>query len=133
MNNELKRYYFTEIEWIKTSHNFGIVTGNITFIDSFSRENYEKMFRNKYFILCDEDYITNLQEENKKLKDDKDSWHRVAQRNYNELLDRIDKAIEYINNRFIYEKDTGAYYLTHTFDGSNVFDLYNILQGENNE
>ena len=43
---------------------------------------------------------------------------------------RCEKATEYINERFTYEKDTGAYYLTHTFDGSNVFELLNILKGE---
>ena len=46
------------------------------------------------------------------------------------LLQKIDKATEYINDRFTYDKDTGGYHLTHTFDGDNVFELLNILQGE---
>ena len=46
---------------------------------------------------------------------------------------RTDIAIEYINKRFTYEEDTGTYYLTHTFDVSNIFELLKILKGEKNE
>ena len=50
-----------------------------------------------------------------------------------DLQQRIDKAIEYINDRFTYEKDTGAYYITHTFDGTNIFELWEILQGDDSD
>ena len=89
------------------------------------------------------DYITNLE---KKLdKQSKNSYEcgykagliqaeidntmGVIEEN-SKLKSRIEKAVEYINQRFNYEKDTGAYHLTHTFDSSNVFKLWEILNGD---
>ena len=51
-----------------------------------------------------------------------------------QLENIIKEAIEYIDERFTYDEETGEYYLTHTFDRDNVFDLLNILnKGDNKE
>lgn len=46
-----------------------------------------------------------------------------------ELVNDINKAIEYIEDRFVIDKQTGGYHLTHTFDSSNLCELYDILKG----
>lgn len=48
------------------------------------------------------------------------------------LEDRIYKAIEYIEDRFTLDEETGGYHLTHTFDSSNLCELYDILKGSDN-
>ena len=48
------------------------------------------------------DYITNLQQELVKEKEEKESWQRVATKFFNNAEDykaRIDKAVEYLNGR----------------------------------
>ena len=46
----------------------------------------------------------------------------------------IKEALEYICERFEYIEETGEYYLTHTFDKDNLFELYKILRkGEKHE
>ena len=40
----------------------------------------------------------------------------------------IKEALEYICERFEYIEETGEYYLTHTFDKDNLFELYKILR-----
>lgn len=69
MNEEIKEIYFSNLEWIKTHDNMGGVMGNVIFKDNISYEEYNKLFKSVYFVLCDKDYITNLQEENEDLKD----------------------------------------------------------------
>ena len=44
------------------------------------------------------------------------------------LDNRIDKAIEYIEDRFFINEETGEYCLTHTFDGGNLYELMKILK-----
>lgn len=39
----------------------------------------------------------------------------------------VEEALEYISDRFEYIEETGEYYLTHTFDKDNLFELYKIL------
>ena len=39
----------------------------------------------------------------------------------------IDKAIEYIKERFYFNEETGEYALLHTFDKCNVKELLDIL------
>jgi len=70
------------------------------------------------------DYITNLQEENKRLKEDREDIsvsNFSLFKQYEEYKSRNEKAIEYVTN--------GVY-----FDGSYMCkkDLLNILQGEDN-
>lgn len=43
--------------------------GNVIFKDNISYEEYNKLFKSVYFVFCDKDYMTNLQEENEDLKD----------------------------------------------------------------
>lgn len=68
MTNEIKEIYLSNLEWTKTHDNMGGVIGNVIFKDNISYEEYNKLFKSGYFILCDKDYITNLEEENKFLK-----------------------------------------------------------------
>ena len=53
-----------------------------------------------------------------------------TQKLYLEALNRIDKAIEYIQKRFEIN-EYGEYYFTHTFDNSNMKELLEILGGIN--
>lgn len=57
------------------------------------------------------DYLTNLQQENKQLKDKieklKDYGEKVGERR-NQLYDKIDKAIEYIKESCVYDEDDGV-------------------------
>jgi hypothetical protein len=49
-----------------------------------------------------------------------------------QLIERIDKAIEYIKERFEIN-EYGEYYFTHTFDNSNMKELLEILGEKENE
>ena len=40
----------------------------------------------------------------------------------------IDKAIEYIKERFYFNEETGEYSLLHTFDKDNIKELLDILK-----
>lgn len=110
MKDEIKEVYLSGLEWTETNYdNMGGVMGNIVFKDNMSYEEYQKLTEG-FFILCDKDYITNLQQENEK----KDAYikylHEYNPKYYKgkkfyrdskeELIQRIDEAIEYI------EKDT---------------------------
>ena len=46
----------------------------------------------------------------------------------NNLQSKIDKAIEYIENHFIFDDENGEYYQTHTFDKDNAKELHDILK-----
>ena len=63
MKDEIKEIYLSNLEWTKTHDNMGGVMGNLIFKDNFAFEDFQKLFKPNYFILCDKDYITNLQEE----------------------------------------------------------------------
>lgn len=43
---------------------------------------------------------------------------------------RNEKATEYIKDYFYIDKETGEYYLTHTFNSSNLYELLKILEGD---
>jgi FtsZ-binding cell division protein ZapB len=135
MNNEIKEIYLSNLEWTKTHDNMGGVMGNLIFKDNIPYEEYEKLLKSGYFILCNKDYITNLQQEIEKLNEDKrgmlvqlykanDDRDKVKQENerkdrlideYKEGIiayaDRNEKAIEYfkyqLENLDFYE-DTKA-------------------------
>lgn len=47
-----------------------------------------------------------------------------------ELKSIINKAIEYIEGRLYVDKETGEYWLAHTFDGCNLYELLKILDKE---
>ena len=69
MNKEIKEIYLSNLEWIKAHDDIGGVKGNLIFKDNMSCEEYKKLVKSVYFILCNKDYITNLQQENERLKD----------------------------------------------------------------
>lgn len=50
-----------------------------------------------------------------------------------ELEETLEEAIEYIENRFYYNEETGEYSLTATFDKCSVYELYKILKEFKNE
>lgn len=64
-----KEVYFSNLEWngIKDTK-FGGVKGNIFFKGGISYEEYNKLLKNTYYLICSKDYIISLEEENKKLK-----------------------------------------------------------------
>jgi hypothetical protein len=68
------------------------------------------------------DYINDLKEENKTLKELNVC---VGCDNNPDYKSRIDKAIDYIIERYDYK----GHALTHTFDKDNVRELLNILKG----
>ena len=55
---------------------------------------------------------------------------KTQQEQIQELIEREDKAIEYIEDRFFINEETGEYCLTHTFDNSNLYELMKILDKE---
>ena len=62
----------------------------------------------------------------KQVSENEDTAIKLLKENV-ELKERIDKAIEYIKNYFYINEETGEYYLTHTFDASNLYELLKIL------
>lgn len=90
-----KEVYISGLEWTRTHDNMGGVVGNIVFKDNMHYEEYQRLTEG-FFILCDKDYITNLQK-----------YFNVKVIKYEELLEkyfniqqRIDKAIEYIEKEY---------------------------------
>ena len=100
---------------------------------------YETQFE-QYKIV--RNYITNLQQENKQLKEqlendidryeDTISYQLGFDKGKEYMQQRIDKVIEYIQKRFEINK-YGEYYFTHTFDNSNMKELLDILGDKENE
>lgn len=46
-----KEVYFSNLEWIKTHDNMGCVKGDLIFKDNISYEEYEKILKERYFVL----------------------------------------------------------------------------------
>lgn len=46
------------------------------------------------------------------------------------LQSKIDKANQYLEERFIFDDENGEYYQTHTFDKDNAKELHDILKEE---
>ena len=118
MNKEIKEIYLSNLEWIKAHDDIGGVKGNLIFKDNMSCEEYKKLVKSVYFILCNKDYITNLQQEIDKLTAESTEWeskyYDLQQENerlkiqvsareelYEYSQSRIDKAIEYIKQEEI--------------------------------
>lgn len=83
-------------------------------------------------MLIDEmkETIENQKERIKQLEKERNMYKgsfEEMSKNYFELENIRKETLEYIGERFDYDEETGEYYLTHTFDGNNVFDLLNIL------
>ena len=48
----------------------------------------------------------------------------------NGLQSKIDKANQYLEERFVFDDENGEYYQTHTFDKNNAKELHDILKEE---
>ena len=48
----------------------------------------------------------------------------------NGLQSKIDKANQYLEERFAFDDENGEYYQTHTFDKNNAKELHDILKEE---
>ena len=76
----------------------------------------------KYYIQGSEHYLIPKDVFNE-LFNEMNNWKEDTQK-YKEV---IDKAIEYIKERFYFNEETGEYSLLHTFDKCNVKELLDIL------
>lgn len=56
-----------------------------------------------------------------------EKYNRLLKEN-EELKSIINKAIEYIEDRFFINEETGEYCLTHTFDDGNLYELLKMLK-----
>ena len=91
-----------------------------------------------------EEYYKRIERINNRFKTDRvsadEEYQLVCQRNYlstkyiehlehqcKKQKEVIDKAIEYIKERFYFNEETGEYALLHTFDKCNVKELLDIL------
>ena len=91
-----------------------------------------------------EEYYKRIEKINNRFKTDRvsadEEYQLVCQRNYlstkyiehleqkcKKQKEVIDKAIEYIKERFYFNEETGEYALLHTFDKCNVKELLDIL------
>lgn len=106
MNDEIKEIYLCNLEWIKTHDNIGGVMGILNFKDNMLYEEYQRLFKNIHFVLCNKDYITNLQQENKRLKQYLDDKMKDLQNIYTSYIrlqntydDLYDKYIDNIEGR----------------------------------
>lgn len=90
MNDEIKEIYLSNSEWTKTHDNIGGVMCNFIFKDNMSYEEYEKLLKSGYFVLCNKDYITNLQQDyeraNQYIDFYKDLVNKQAKRNSRQRL-----------------------------------------------
>lgn len=106
MNNEIK-------EILEKLEN------NVYYIDNV----YYRLFKDEAHLLLD--YITNLQQENGRLKQTQYIWSYDLDMQLEDYKSRCEKAIEFIENKLKY-KDKTIY-------ENDINWLLNILQGENNE
>ena len=113
MKDEIKEIYLSNLEWFKTQDDIGVVNGNITFKNSMSLKEFEKILDNTYVMLCDKDYITNLQENARGQVNDyfKDKYADEVLKNANlqeenqKLKELCDKYEEEHSNEFKIWKD----------------------------
>ena len=112
MKDEIKEIYLSNLEWAKTHDNIGVVRANAIFKKGISHEEFLKLFESNYFILCNKDYITNLQEENIKLKqwdcnkDSRNSRQRVELKKLMKENERLKKVSSLWGNFFIIHHPT---------------------------
>lgn len=71
--------------------------------------------------------IKELQQENGTLEKGLEYAKRIEK----DYKTKFDKAIEYIKDYLYIDNETGEYYLTHTFDASNLYELLKMLDKEN--
>lgn len=64
------------------------------------------------------------------LDDDLIKYIRKIESSNKNLQSKIDKANQYIEERFTFDDENGEYYQTHTFDKNNAKELHDILKEE---
>lgn len=96
------------------------------------------------------EYYKRIERINNRFKTDRvsadEEYQLVCQRNYlstkyiehleqqcKKQKEIINKATEYIKERFYFNEETGEYSLLHTIDKDNIKELLDILKGEQNE
>lgn len=121
MKDEIKEIYLSNLEWTKTHDNIGGVMGNVVFKDNMPYEAYQKLLKSGYFVLCDKDYITNLQELCDKYEEEHSTtfnyWKQLIKEDYKS---RCEKAIEYIKDNLYYCVDNDDTNLINILKGSGV-------------
>ena len=93
------------------------------------QESLNDIIRNCKGFPCKNDSFYNMQE----LVDNSYIEYLGIEQKNKELQERIDKAIEYIKERFYFNEETGEYSLLHTIDKDNIKEVLDILKGEQNE
>lgn len=78
---------------------------------------------NKYYMQGSDHYLI-PKDEFKELFNEMINWKEESQRQ----KEVIDKAIEYIKERFYFNEETGEYALLHTFNKDNIKELLDILK-----
>lgn len=106
MKDEIQEIYLSNLKWTKTHDNIGGVMGNVVFKNNMSYEKYQDLLKNGYFVLCDKDYITNLEQENERLNKSLEYYKQgrnkqldnvnFLAKSCDDLQERIDKAINTI-------------------------------------
>lgn len=127
-----KKVYLCDIEALKegTNDKYG-VSATLVFNEGLTYKELEQVIDEKYFYLSN----NNLQEEIEDLKADYGSKAQVER---DILQNRIDEAIEYIENNDLYTQDIDYdyddnMYLSPPDDETERKDLLEILRGEDNE
>lgn len=77
---------------------------------------------NKYYIQGSDHYLI-PKDEFIELFEEMENWKEESQKQ----KEVIDKATEYIKERFYFNEETGEYSLLHTFDKCNAKELLDIL------
>ena len=75
--------------------------------------------------------LTNAQQRNKKQRIQLANYKKCHERDLETIKKQkevIDKAIEYIKERFYFNEETGEYSLLHTIDKDNIKELLDILK-----
>lgn len=137
MKDEIKEIYLSNLEWTKTHDNMGGVMGNIVFKDNMSYEEYQKLFKSGYFVLCDKDYITYLQKIEQEHKNcTRKHWQQKCAEHYaNEIIykSRCEEVIKDLKNTKKYNvKLTSEFGDTLVFiDIEHIDYLIEMLGGDN--
>lgn len=78
---------------------------------------------NEYYIQGSDHYLI-PKDEFKELFNEMINWKEESQKQ----KEVINKAIEYIKERFYFNEETGEYALLHTFNKDNIKELLDILK-----
>jgi hypothetical protein len=108
------------------------------YMKKWQQDNKEKTRENaKRYYYKNIDKIKEKRQSNEykeKYREYKKEWARKNRKMQKEIINnlqsKIDKANEYIEERFTFDDKNGEYYQTHTFDKDNAKELHDILKEE---